>query len=254
VKFTRAIVRTPGTSMIFGLSSAGFGPPNYTQALVQHGAYVQALKACGLEVTVLPPDEEHPDSTFVEDTALLTPECAIIMRPGATSRRDETESIEPTLRDHFKTIEPVQAPGTVDAGDIMMVGRHFFIGLSQRTNAEGAKQILEILNRHGLSGSTVPLKEMLHLKSGVAYLENDTLVATGEFLNRSEFAKFKVIPILSEEAYAANCLWLNGTVLVAAGFPQAKKAVETAGYQTIALEMSEFRKLDGGLSCLSLRW
>ncbi len=254
MKFTRAIVRTPGTSLKHGLSTAGLGPPNYPQALAQHGAYVEALRACGLDVTILPPDNEHPDSTFVEDTALLTAECAIIMRPGATSRRDETQTIEPALRDHFKTVEHVQAPGTVDAGDIMMVGRHFFIGLSQRTNQSGAEQIIQILNRHGMSGSTVPLKEMLHLKSGVAYLENNTMVATGEFLNRAEFANFRVIPIPNEEAYAANCLWLNGTVLVPAGYPQAKQAIEAAGYQTIALEMSEFRKLDGGLSCLSLRW
>ncbi len=240
--------------MIFGLSSAGLGPPNHTQALVQHAAYVKALRACGLEVTVLPPDDEHPDSTFVEDTALLTTECAIMMRPGASSRRDEPEGIEPTIRNYFKSVEIVREPGTADAGDIMMVGRHYFIGLSQRTNPSGAGQIIDILNQHGLSGSTVPLKEMLHLKSGVAYLENNTMVATGEFLNRTEFSKFKVIPIPSDDAYAANCLWLNGTVLVPAGYPIARKAIETAGYQTVALEMSEFRKLDGGLSCLSLRW
>ncbi|MCX6827737.1 MAG: N(G),N(G)-dimethylarginine dimethylaminohydrolase [candidate division Zixibacteria bacterium] len=254
MRFTKAIVRIPGPSMVDGLSSAGLGKPDYEKALAQHAAYIDALKLCGLEVTILPPDNAYSDSTFVEDTTLLTPACAVIMRPGAPSRRGETETIETALRPFYSNIERIISPGTADAGDIMMVGNHFYIGLSQRTNREGAEQIIGILNKYDMNGSTVTLKNALHLKSGTAYLENEFMVLAGEFVGRPEFTKYRVIPVHDDEIYAANCLWLNGTILIAAGYNKIKKAVESCGYKTIALDMSEFRKLDGGLSCLSLRF
>jgi dimethylargininase len=240
--------------MVDGLSSAGLGKPDYEKALVQHTAYIDALKLCGLQVTILPPDNAYPDSTFVEDTALLTPACAVIMRPGAPSRRGETETIETALRQYYSNIERITDPGTADAGDIMMVGNHYYIGLSQRTNREGAEQIIAILNKYDMTGSTVLLRNALHLKSGAAYLENDFLVLAGEFVGRPEFAEYKLIPVHDDEIYAANCLWLNDTVLIASGYPKMKSVAESCGYRTISLDMSEFRKLDGGLSCLSLRF
>lgn len=252
--FTRAIVRTPGRSMINGLSTAGLGLPDYEKALAQHAAYVEALETCGLGVTVLPPDERFPDSTFVEDVALLTPVCAIITRPGAPSRRGETAAMCAVLQEHYEQIEEIQPPGTVEAGDIMMVGKHFYIGLSQRTNAEGAQQMIEILEKYGFSGSTVPLKEMLHLKSGVSYLENNRLLAAGEFQTAEVFQGFDILPVPEEEQYAANSLWVNGTVLTPAGFPRTRELIERAGYPVLEVDVSEFRKLDGGLSCLSLRF
>lgn len=252
--FTRAIVRTPGKSMINGLSTAGLGLPDYEKALAQHAAYIEALEACGLDVTVLPPDERYPDSTFVEDVALLTPVCAIITRPGAPSRRGETAAMRAVLQEQYEQIEEIQPPGTVEAGDIMMVGKHFYIGLSQRTNAEGARQMIALLEKYGFSGSTVPLREMLHLKSGVAYLEENRLLASGEFLTADVFQDFDILPVPEEEQYAANSLWVNGTVLTPAGFPRTRALIENAGYPVLEVDVSEFRKLDGGLSCLSLRF
>ncbi|MBI5266652.1 MAG: N(G),N(G)-dimethylarginine dimethylaminohydrolase [candidate division Zixibacteria bacterium] len=254
MRYTRAIARRPGPSMIHGLTTSDLGPPDYQKALIQYDAYVDALRDCGLTVTVLPPDNDHPDSTFVEDTALLTPECAIMMRPGAPSRRGETREIETVVKQFFQTVETVEVPGTAEAGDIMMVGTHYYIGLSDRTNPEGAQQIIEILQNHGMTGSTVPLKHVLHLKSGVAYLENFNLLVAGEFKSHPELARFTRIPIDDNEQYAANCVWINGTVLVPAGFPKTEQAIKSCGYRTIALDVSEFRKLDGGLSCLSLRF
>ena len=254
VTFNRAIVRTPGHSMVNGITSANLGVPDYSLALAQHQTYVSALQDCGLTVTVLPPDENHPDSIFVEDTALLTPKCAIIMRPGASSRRGEIEKMEAIVKEHFQTVRKVESPGTADAGDIMMVGNHYYIGLSERTNPPGAKQIIDILKSLGMTGSTIPLKRVLHLKSGVAYLENDNLLVAGEFKSHPELSKFNQIGVDDDEQYAANCVWINGTVLVPAGFPRTEQAVKTCGYMTIALDVSEFRKLDGGLSCLSLRF
>ena len=253
-KFTHAIVRTPCRNMIQGLTSANLGEPDYVLAREQHTAYIEALEVCGLDVTVLPPDEFYPDSTFVEDTALLTPHCAIIANPGAKSRRGEITEMVPAIRQFYETVEFIQPPGTVEPGDIMMVGDHYYIGLSKRTNAEGAEQMTRLLQMHGMSASVVPLQEMLHLKTGVAYLENMHLAAAGEFIEHPEFQQFNIIPIDEDEAYAANCIWVNGTVLVAAGFPKTKDQIEDAGYNTIALDMSEFQKLDGGLSCLSLRF
>ena len=240
--------------MVDGLTSANMGRPLNATAVVQHAAYAAALKSAGLQVTVLPADDNHPDSTFVEDTALLTPACAIVTRPGAPSRRGETESIAAALSKYFTVIDIIRPPGTVDAGDIMMVESHYYIGLSQRTNAAGADQVIKVLNRHGLTGSTIPLQGVLHLKSGAAYIENGYIVATDEFSRRPEFRNHKIIPVDNDERYAANCIYLNGTVLLAAGYPKIKKDIEAIGYRTVSLDMSEFQKLDGGLSCLSLRF
>jgi len=252
--FTRALVRRPCENMIHGLTSAHLGKPDFGRALAQHAAYVGVLRDCGLEVTVLEADNDYPDSTFIEDTALLVPGCAVITRPGAPSRRGETASVEEALKPFFDTIAHITAPGTVDAGDIMMVGSHFYIGLSRRTNREGAAQMAAILEKHGLTASTVPLRDFLHLKSGVACLENNTLVAAGEFVAHPAFQNYRILAADDNERYAANCLWINGRVLVAEGFPETRSIIEAAGFETISLEVSEFRKIDGGLSCLSLRF
>jgi len=252
--FTKAIVRIPGQSMVSGISTADLGKPNYATALLQHQTYVQSLEACGLEVTVLSPKEEYPDSTFVEDAALLTKKCAIITRPGALSRRGEIDSIRIAVSQFYSDIATIQEPGTLDAGDVMMVGDHFYIGLSERTNLEGANQLIAILKKHELTGSTVLLKKVLHLKTGLAYLENRNLVISGEFMDCSEFQSFNRISVRPEESYAANCIWINGTVLIPLGYPETKNKIEKAGYPTIEVNVSEFRKLDGGLSCLSLRF
>lgn len=240
--------------MVKGLTTAQSGKPDYPTALQQHARYVLALEECGLEVMVLEADEDYPDSTFVEDTALLTSRCAVLTRPGAPSRRGETAAIRPVIEQFYPQIEEIVPPGTVEAGDIMMVGNHFYIGLSERTNRRGAEQMMDILNRHGMTGSTVELKHILHLKSGVSYLENNTLLASGELRSVADFKDYHIIEVPDREDYAANCVWINGTILVPAGYPVTLRRIQQAGYPTIALEVSEFRKLDGGLSCLSLRF
>ncbi len=252
--FTRAIVRTPGKSMVDGLTSAGLGPPDHDLALIQHAEYIEALKGCGLEVEVLDADERYPDSTFVEDVALLTDACAIVLNPGAPSRRGETTSIKGALRATYTDLEEVRDPGTIEGGDILMVGSHFFIGLSKRTNESGAQQVIARLGKHGMSGSVIRLERVLHLKSGVAYLEHNNLVACGEFLAHEELRRFNILKVDDDESYAANCIWVNDRVLMPKGYPKALSTIQSAGYSTIEVEVSEFRKLDGGLSCLSLRF
>ncbi len=253
-KFTKAIVRMPGKSIVEGLASTSIGKPDYDKALEQHQEYIKALQYCGLEVIILPADERYPDSTFVEDTALLTPDCAILTNPGAKSRTGEIAIIAETIADFYDSIETIEPPGTIEAGDIMMVGNDFYIGLSERTNKEGANQMIDILQRIGMNGFPIAMNEMLHLKSGLSYLENNCLVVAKEFLNEPRFQQFKQLEVSSEEAYAANSLWINDRVLVPKGFPNTKALIESAGYKTIVVDTSEFRKIDGGLSCLSLRF
>jgi dimethylargininase len=252
--FKNVIVKKPCSSMIDGLSSANLGKPNFQLAMQQHEVYIETLKKCGVSVTVLEADENYPDSCFIEDVALLTKECAIITRPGATSRRGEIVGLRETLEKFYKNIENIEAPGTIEAGDIMMVGNHFYIGLSARTNEDGAKQMISILNKYGLSGSMVTLEKVLHLKTGLAYLENNNLLVAGEFVYSPIFSSFNKIVIDEKESYSANCIWLNGHVIVPLGYENTKKAIEDLGYIVHEVDTSEFRKLDGGLSCLSLRF
>jgi len=203
---------------------------------------------------VLEPCEDFPDATFLEDVALITPNCAILTHPGAHSRRGEVFEIEPIIRNRFDNIEVIESPGTVEGGDIMMVGNHYYVGLSSRTNIEGAKQIIEILQKYGMSASTISLNKMLHLKSGLSYIENNNLIVCGEFINDSRFDQYYSIEIPEKESYAANCIWVNGSVIMPTGYPITKEKIISIGYQVIEADMSEFQKLDGGLSCLSLRY
>jgi dimethylargininase len=240
--------------MIRGLSSAGLGLPDHEQALRQHEAYADALRRCGVETVILDADENAPDSVFIEDTAVLSEKVAVIARPGAVSRRGEESDVAAVLAGYFPRLEAIAAPGTLDGGDVLRVGDHFFIGISARTNEAGAGQLAAILRQNGYGAEPVPLHHVLHLKTGINSLENGRLLAAGEFVLHPQFRRFQVIPVPDHEAYAANALWINGRVLVAAGFPETRESIENLGIETIAVDVSEFRKLDGGLSCLSLRF
>lgn len=254
-KFSHIIARTPAKSLIHGLTSANLGKPDYQKALDQHNNYIRALQQCDVDITLLPADERFPDSVFVEDVALCTPHCAIITRPGAESRRNETEIIIDTIERFYPNkVEKITAPGTVEAGDIMMVEDHYYIGLSARTNQEGANQMIAILQKYGLTGSVVTLEKVLHLKTGLAYLENNNLLAAGEFIAKPEFQHLNIIEIPEQESYAANCIWVNDRVIMPAGYPITKAKIEALGYQVIEVDTSEYRKVDGGVSCMSLRF
>ena len=254
--FKNVIVRRPCRAIVNGITTANLGKPDYELALKQHDKYIDTLKSCGVDVTVLEANEEFPDSCFVEDVALCTKKCVIVTRPGAMSRREEIMQLDmqETLKKFFSNIEYIKEPGTIEAGDIMMVGDHFYIGLSERTNESGAKQMIDILEKYELSGTVVPLKEVLHLKTGVSYLENNNLLVAGEFVNSPLFKDFNKIVIDKEESYSANCIWVNDTVLIPKGYPKTKEAIENKGYKVVEVDTSEYRKIDGGLSCLSLRF
>ncbi len=243
--------------MVEGITSApALGKPDYDLALKQHENYIEALKQCGVEVTRLEADERFPDSCFVEDTAVITRKGAIISNPGADSRNQEIVDMIPAVKQFFSDdkMAYIKSPGTLDGGDVMMVGDHFYVGRSARTNEEGIRQFVEILEGWGLTGSEVTLEEVLHLKTGVNYIENNKMLVSGEFIEKPEFEKYEKIVVPENEAYGANCIWVNDKVIVAKGYPTVEKAVKDAGYEVIVVDTSEFRKLDGGLSCLSLRF
>ena len=269
--FTKAIVRPPSRNFAAGLTTAGLGAPDYQLALEQHAAYCAALEQCGLQLISLEADEQYPDSCFVEDAALVIEDSrtstkhAVLTMPGALSRRGEIESIKSELSGLFPALDEIRSPGTVDGGDICEAGTHFFIGLSDRTNVEGARQLGEILTKHGCTSSFVDITtqthaqdpratSLLHLKSGLASLGDRTLAVTEALATHEEFHGYDLIQVDPSEDYAANCIEVNGRVLIAAGHPLFAAELRDLGYETIALEMSEFQKMDGGLSCLSVRW
>jgi dimethylargininase len=255
--FTRAIVRIPGQSYADGLTTAGEGRPDFHVACAQHARYCQALRDCGLELAVLPADQAQPDGTFVEDTAVIAGGVAIITRPGAPSRRGEVAAVAAALGALLPVLGTVNAPGTLDGGDVCQADQHFFIGLSARTNEAGAAQLVALLARHGYGASIVDIRAhrtLLHLKSGLSYLGERRFVASPGTPRVAAMTGYEFIETAAGESYAANCVRVNGAVLVAEGYPQLAARLDALGYAVRRLEMSEFRKMDGGLSCLSLRF
>lgn len=256
-RFSRAILRRPGSTYANGLTVTGGGQPDLAKALSQHAAYERALESCGLVLTVLPADERFPDSTFVEDTAILTARAAIVTRPGAPSRLGEAESIERTLDGFFPTVLKILAPSTVDGGDICQCEDRFLIGVSERTSPAGAAELAGILADLGYRSSLIDIrtsKTLLHLKTGITYLGEGRLVVSGDLPPGTDLKEFEPVTVDAEESYAANSIRVNDRVLVAAGFPKFAERLARLGYDPLPLDMSEFRKMDGGLSCLSLRF
>jgi dimethylargininase len=261
MQFTRAIVRRPASNFAAGLTSAVEGPPDIGRALEQHAAYVDALRDRGLTVTCLEPDETYPDGTFVEDTAIVTGRGAVLTRPGALSREGEIRSMAACLRQFYADLPAIAAPGTVDGGDVCEADGHFLIGVSARTNAQGAHQLAQHLGRFGYTSGIMDIKSnpaLLHLKSGIAYLGDGVWMADGgiqgDLRSQSGIDVRDLILVSPAEASAANCVRVNDAILVVAGYPQMSAALESRGCRIVPLEMSEFRKMDGGLSCLSLRF
>lgn len=247
--YTRAIARQPGKNFAKGITTSNLGTPVFEKALEQHTAYCNVLRACGVEVTVLEADERYPDGCFVEDTAVVTEKIAVITRPSNPARLGEEESILPVIS-KYRKVERIIAPGSLEGGDIMRVENHFFIGITKRTNVEGATQLSQILSKHGYTASLVHVKDILHLKTGIAYLGDASFIAT-DSMRRNVQAK-RIIKLEPNEEYSANCLRVNGKLLIPKGFAKSKEQLGNLGYSIIEVEMSEFRKMDGGLTCLSL--
>lgn len=251
--FKQAVVRKPGANFGDGLTTSGMGAPDFKLMTAQHDAYVDALRALGLKVTVLAAEMAFPDAHFVEDAAVVTPDIAVITNPGAPARQGEEITIAPVLKD-FRPIARIQAPGTLDGGDVLMVGSHFFIGISARTNPEGAGQLGRILERFGNTWQTVAVGGGLHLKSGVNHVGGGTLLLTEAFNRMDVFEGYEKLVLDPAETYAGNSLWVNDHLLVPQGFPDTLGKLEKLGLPIRQLDVSEVQKMDGGLTCLSIRF
>jgi dimethylargininase len=249
-----AIARKPGPNFAAGLTTANLGSPDYRTMLEQHSLYVETLRSLGLEVTVLDPLPDFPDAYFVEDPAVIFDEAGVIARPGAEERRGEAAAIERQIARH-RTITHIQEPGTLDGGDVLQADRHFFIGLSGRTNTEGASQLGKVVESYGYTWSIVPVEPgRLHLKSSVAWLGDRRLLVSPYMADRDELRDFDLIVRDEGEKFATNVLLINGTLLVPAGYPRTRSNLEALGFNVIELDNSEARKMDGALSCMSLRF
>lgn len=254
-KFQRAIVRIPPPNFADGLTTAGLGKPDYQKALLQHEKYCETLEKCGLQLIRLNADSRFPDSCFVEDTAVvIDDDYVVITIPGHAARNGEQDEVENVLAKYRKILKIV-APGTLDGGDVLYMGEQFFIGLSNRTNEEGARQLSRAISACGKSARTVPLDGILHLKTGITAIGDDEVVCVEQFLKADEFQSISnKICLPDHEKNAANCLFINGTLLVPEDCSEFVQRLQASGKHVIPMPLSEFQKMDGGLSCLSIRF
>ena len=232
-------------------------PIDLTKAAAQHAAYVEAIRRAGAEVDVLPPDDSLPDSVFVEDAAvvlehIVSPK-AVVTRPGLSSRRRETPAIAAALSSRFQ-LEYIAAPGTLDGGDVLRLGDLLLVGLSSRTNQDGLSQLARIAEPYGISVQPVNVHGCLHLKTAVTALDEETLLVNPAWIDTGALHDLDVLEVPPEEPFGANVLVVNHTVLVSARWERTRRIVEKAVHPVVALDISEFEKAEGGVTCLSLTY
>jgi dimethylargininase len=254
-EFTRAIVREPGKSVVNGLRDDPSRTPTYDGVAREHAAYVAALREAGLTVESLPPLESFPDSVFVEDPALVFPEGAILLRPGAPSRTAEREHMRRALETYFGSALELGEGEYVDGGDVLVTPKRVFIGLSRRTNRAGAEALAEKLKTLGRGAAIVETPSgVLHLKSASSLMDEETILATPAMERSGAFSAFRTIVTAKGEDDAANALRVNDTLFLGSRYPGTLERLEKQGFSVHSLAIDEVAKLDAGLSCMSLRW
>lgn len=254
-RFDSALVRAPAQSVVHGLRAHDRGDPTYDGVKAEHDAYVAALRLAGVEVTVLPALEGFPDSTFIEDPALVFTEGAILLRPGAPTRRGEVAAVEPALRTRFDPLLELAGVGSADGGDVLVTARKVLVGLSERTNEAGARALLSCLAKLGRQGEIVATpRDVLHFKTDCSLLDDETVLCTTRIANAEVFGKFKRLIVPQGEEAAANALRVNDVVMVGSQYPRTIDMLDRAGFDVVPLSTRDVGKLDAGLSCMSLRW
>jgi dimethylargininase len=217
----------------------------------QHRSYVNTLKQLGCAVLELPAEADLPDSVFVEDTAFILPEAAVITRPGADSRKPETESIAQALSPLTKLLF-LREPATLDGGDVLVVGRRIFIGISTRSNDEAIDQLRDLLREYGYSVTGVPLHDCLHLESAVTRVDASTLLINKNWVDTTFFADYNLIEVDPSEPHAANSLPIGDSIIFPTAFPKTRAKLEERGYKVIPVEVDELAKAEGAVTCCSL--
>jgi dimethylargininase len=226
-------------------------PVDAAAAAEQHRGYRAALEACGARVVTLPAADELPDSVFVEDAAVVLEEVAVLTRPGVGSRRGEVSLIEPEVA-RLRRVVRVEPPATLEGGDVLRLGRTLYVGLSPRTNAEGAAALRRLSAPHGYEVIEVELRGCLHLKTGCSGLGEESVLVNPDWVDAAVFRGREVVPVNASEPWAANVLSVNGSVCVSAAFPRTAGMLAARGFDMRAVEVSEFAKVEGGMTCLSL--
>ncbi|MFV1591089.1 arginine deiminase family protein [Phaeobacter sp. JH20_36] len=254
-EFSRAITRRPASSITDGLRAEDIGTPDLDRMLAAHADYVAALKSTGAEVIELPPLEAFPDAVFVEDTALCLPKGAVLMRPGAPSRLGEVAEMAPTLRQCYGELREINGPGFIEGGDILVTDREILVGRSARTDAAGVAELAEIVSDWGHSLREVFTPEgVLHFKTDCSLMDGETILATKRLDASGCFEGYRVLHVAEGEEAAANAIRYNKLVIMAAGFPRTAEMLDREGYEVVQISNTECAKLDGGMSCLSLRF
>lgn len=226
-------------------------PIDLDVARAQHHEYVQALKFLGCDVFELHAESDLPDSVFVEDPAFILPEIAVITRPGADSRKPETESIIRALMPFIQYMQ-LKAPATLDGGDVLVLGKQIYIGLSTRSNQEAINQLNEMLGAYGYSVTGVQMHDCLHLKSAITRVDDSTVLINPNWVDTHHFEGFNWIEIDPSEPFAANCLPIEGSIIYPTAFPKTLAKLEMAGFKVVTVDVSELAKAEGAVTCCSL--
>lgn len=252
--YTRALLRRPGASAVKGLRAGGGANPDFAGLLAEHTAYAAALATAGLDVTMLDPLESHPDALFVEDPALVFPEGAIVLRPGAPSRADEGAFLREALAERFDEVLEL-GQGHADGGDVLVMPGRVYIGLSARTDRTGAEALARLLDRLGYLAEIVATPPgVLHLKTASSLIDEETVLATAPLIASGMFAGYRELEVPAGEEGGANVLRVRDTLLIGQGYPGIAALLNGCGAEVVTLANREIARIDAGLTCMSLRW
>lgn len=224
---------------------------DYAQALSQHAAYCDVLRACRAKVVTLDVNAEHPDGTFIEDTAIVLDEVAVLTSMGTPARREEPRGIEPVLREH-REVTRIEPPAKIEGGDVLRVGRRLLVGQSARTNGAGITMLAGLVEPYGYTVQAIPVQKCLHLKTGCTALPDSRLLVNPAWIDRTSLADFDIVEVPSAEPWGANVCVVNSSVLLAAEHVRTAELIDSLGFNVQPVELSEFAKAEGGVTCLSL--
>ena len=253
--FTHAICRKPARSLINGLRAIDTGQPDYDVFVKDHEDYISALKKCGAKVYLLDALEQYPDSVFVEDAALCLPECAIIMRPGAPSRLGEAQEILPVISDIYSTVLRIEGPGFIEGGDILATEKEILVGKSARTDEAGIAELARLLEPWDYLVRTVETPaDILHFKTDCSLIGYNAILSTKNLARSGCFEGYDVVTVEEGEEACANAIRFNNSLIMPRGFPATEEKLQKLGYDIIPVGNEQAAKLDGGMSCMSLRF